>query len=166
MNPSARLTRLYRQIDPRTARLVRVHRTRLRCRQGCPSCCVDGIRVFSVEAEKIRRLCTDVINASRPHPPGACAFLDTTGGCRIYPHRPYICRTQGLPLRWIEERGDDPDVERRDICPLNAPGPPVEGIPEEHCWSIGPFEERLAELQHAATGDLRRTELRSLFNHS
>jgi uncharacterized protein len=28
-----------------------------------------------------------------------CAFLDETGACSIYPVRPVLCRTHGLPLR-------------------------------------------------------------------
>ena len=67
-------------------------------------------------------------------------------------------------MRWIEEGSGGNTVELRDICPLNDSGPPLEGMPAEECWSIGPFEERLARLQALADGgELRRVELRSLF---
>jgi Fe-S-cluster containining protein len=125
---------------------------------------VDGLTVFEVEAENIRRHHADLLAEGDPHPEGACAFLDEAGACRIYEHRPYVCRTQGLPLRWIEERSDGNPVELRDICPLNANGPPVEALPAEERWSIGPFEERLAKLQATAEGGgLRRVGLRWLF---
>lgn len=125
---------------------------------------MDGLTVFEVEAENIRCYHADLLAEGAPHPEGACAFLDEAGACRIYEHRPYVCRTQGLPLRWIEERSDGNLVELRDICPLNANGPPVEALPAEECWSIGPFEERLAKLQATADGGkLRRVALRSLF---
>ena len=100
-----------------------------------------------------------------PHPPGACAFLDAAGGCRIYADRPYVCRTQGLPLRWLEEREDGEWVEYRDICPLNEQGPPVEELELEDCWSIGIYEPRLLDLQEAlqGPGPPRRVALRDLF---
>jgi Fe-S-cluster containining protein len=85
--------------------------------------------------------------------------LDDEKRCRIYAHRPYVCRTQGLPLRWIEDEGEE-IYEARDICPLNAEGPPLEELPAEECWSIGPFEERLAREQK----DGARVALRSLFD--
>ena len=46
-----------------------------------------------------RRKATGIEEGAGPE--GACAFLDGEGGCRVYPDRPYVCRTQGLPLRWI-----------------------------------------------------------------
>jgi hypothetical protein len=69
-----------------------------------------------------------------------------------------------LPLRWIEERNDGSAVEMRDICPLNESGEPIENLPEEDCWSIGPVEGRLARLQAAASGGkMTRIALRDLF---
>jgi hypothetical protein len=75
-----------------------------------------------------------------------------------------VCRTQGLPLRWVEQLPDGTPVEMRDICPLNDQGEPVEALPVQECWSIGPFEDRLARLQIAVDGgDLRRIALRTMF---
>jgi hypothetical protein len=55
-------------------------------------------------------------------------------------------------------------VEMRDICPLNEKGPPVEELPGDACWTIGPAEERLAALQHrAGNGIMTRVALRDLF---
>ena len=124
------------------------------CKLGCKDCCVDALTVFEIEAEEIRRHHPEVL-ASAPHPPGACAFLSAEGACRIYAHRPYVCRTQGLPLRWTDE-----DVEYRDICPLNDdPSRPIEALAPEECWTLGPVEARLAALQP----DGARIALRALF---
>ena len=74
-----------------------------------------------------------------------------------------MCRTQGLPLRWIDELEDGSPAELRDICPLNDEGVPIEALDAEDCWTLGPVEERLARLQ-AATGEPgRRVALRGLF---
>jgi hypothetical protein len=54
-------------------------------------------------------------------------------------------------------------VEMRDICPLNETDELIEKLPEEHCWSIGPFEERMARLQVNLDGRLGRVPLRKLF---
>jgi uncharacterized protein len=160
----AHLFLLRGEVDQEAERLAQLHRSRLRCRRGCAACCVDGITVFQVEAEDIRRHHADLLAAGMPHPEGACAFLDADGACRIYVHRPYVCRTQGLPLRWTEEADDGSVVELRDICPLNDEGAPIEALAPEACWTLGPFEGRLAELQcGSGTGEMARVRLRDLF---
>lgn len=118
--------------------------------------------MFPVEAELLRRRHGPLLAAGRPAPAGRCAFLSDDGACRVYESRPYRCRTQGLPLRWLDERDGVP-VELRDICPLNEPGPPVEELPEEACWTLGPAESRLVELQRRFGGSLERVALRDLF---
>jgi hypothetical protein len=145
-----------------TRRLHLLHAERIQCRRGCSSCCVDGLSVFEVEAQNIRDHHAELIATGTPHAEGACAFLDERGACRIYEERPYVCRTQGLPLRWIEER-DGRAVELRDICPLNEVGELIQEMRADACWSIGPVEERLALLQLAAGAASPRTRLRDLF---
>ena len=167
MDPDGRageLTRIYQEVDLRVRPLLAIHSARTQCRYGCHPCCVDGLTVFEIEAENVRRHHADLLAGNDPHPEGTCAFLDPAGACRIYEHRPYVCRTQGLPLRWIERHPDGTATEMRDICPLNDRGKPLEALPEEQCWTIGPFEGELATLQARTDGGvLRRASLRSLF---
>jgi len=160
--PLETLSQFHAEVDEQSSALHALHAGRLQCRKGCSGCCVDDLTVFAVEAESIRGHYGELLAQGTPHREGACAFLDDTGACRIYEHRPYVCRTQGLPLRWIEERDGDP-MELRDICPLNEAGDPVETLAAEACWTIGPFEERLRRLQLAADGRLTRVRLRDLF---
>jgi hypothetical protein len=158
------LARLHREVGARAASLFERHAARVQCRLGCRECCVDGITVFEVEAERIRRSHRHLLASGPPHPLGACAFLDAEGVCRIYAERPYVCRTQGLPLRWLEEGEAGAPVEYRDICPLNdVGGEPVESLPVDDCWTIGPTEGRLAALQEGYGAGARRVALRSLF---
>jgi hypothetical protein len=160
----ADLARFYEEVDRWVRPLNTLHAARLVCRKGCHDCCVEGLTVFEVEAEHIRRHHAELLIEASPHPEGACAFLGRAGVCRIYENRPYVCRTQGLPLRWVEQLQDGAPVEMRDICPLNDQGQPVEALPARECWSIGPFEDRLARLQIAADGgELRRIALRAMF---
>jgi Fe-S-cluster containining protein len=158
------LDQAYEQLGQHTRTLEQVHAPRTQCRKGCCVCCVDEITVFEVEAENIRRYHADLLEYGTPHAPGACAFLAEDGSCRIYEHRPYVCRTQGLPLRWIDENAEGEVVEMRDICPLNEAGTPIENLPGGECWTLGPFEEFLSRLQSAADGgEGRRVRLRALF---
>jgi Fe-S-cluster containining protein len=156
----AALARLHARIDARAAELTALHGARLQCKRGCSGCCVDGITVFAIEAERIRARNEQLLASAEPHAPGACAFLDAAGACRIYADRPYVCRTQGLPLRWIDE---EREAELRDICPLNEAGAPLEELPEDACWTLGEAEARLAELQRAFGRAGERVALRALF---
>lgn len=163
---AARLEAIHAQVDAEAGCLHRRHVGRLQCRRGCSGCCVDGITVFEVEADHIRRHCAELLRRGTPHPQGMCAFLDRDGACRIYAHRPYVCRTQGLPLRWLEERDGGP-VELRDICHLNERGGAIEDLPAEACWTLGPVEGALAQLQADGDGSqLQRVSLRSLLARS
>lgn len=153
---------LHADIGHEIRRLHVLHAARLQCRQGCVSCCTDGLTVFEVEAGHIRRHHAELLATGTPHAEGACAFLDEGGACRIYAERPYVCRTQGLPLRWLEERGGTA-TELRDICPLNDVGEAIETLSAEACWPIGPVEERLARLELSGPARTGRTRLRDLF---
>lgn len=158
------LKRLHEEVDEAVRPLEARLGGRLRCKQGCSGCCVDDLSVFEVEAERIRRAHGELLRTQAPHPEGACAFLDAEGGCRIYFDRPYVCRTQGLPLRWEEEEATGEVRELRDICALNEPGePPLVALPIRDCWTLGPFEGRLATLQVTLTGAPHRVQLRDLF---
>ena len=160
--------RFHDVVDELAAKVAAAHDGRLRCRAGCSGCCSDDLNVFELEADLIASRHPDVLEHEAPHPEGACAFLDGEGRCRVYDVRPYVCRTQGLPLRWIEEDDDGEIVEARDVCPLNEDGgPPLEELRADDLWTIGPFEERLGERQRAHdAGEGRRIALRTLFRRS
>jgi uncharacterized protein len=157
------LSLLYLEIDKEATRLSQIHASRLCCRPGCAECCMDGISVNEVEAENIRRFFPRLLKDELPHSEGACAFLDEKNKCRIYAARPYVCRTQGLPLHWVENQ-EGQNRAFRDICPQNDQGALLEELSENQCWKIGWVEEALAKLQHAFNkGSMTRINLRDLF---
>ena len=153
---------LHAKVDREAARLAKRHRARLECKRGCSACCVDGLTVFEVEAERIRNAFPEVLRSSA-HPAGACAFLDANGACRIYAARPYVCRTQGLPLVFFEEDHAEQIIETRSICELNAAGEALRELDLDDCWLIGPTELELQKMQAASSADQRRVALRDLF---
>jgi Fe-S-cluster containining protein len=156
---------LRQEIDEPASQLAALHRQRLQCRRGCSDCCLDGLTVFEIEAEAIRENHSRLLAEGTPHPTGGCAFLDAEGGCRIYADRPYVCRTQGLPLRWFSESQETEELlEQRDICHLNVEGgPPLDHLDDQELWLIGPFELRLSQLQQRYRSNQKRVALRDLF---
>lgn len=163
---TAWLQKLHAIVDGEAARLTALHGPRLQCRKGCSDCCVDGLTVFQVEAELLRSRHAELLARGQPHAPGRCAFLDEAGACRVYAERPYVCRTQGLPLRWLETEAFCAE-EVRDVCPKNVEGtPPLELLPVDACWTVGPVEARLNAVQQSVTGEATRVSLRSLFEAS
>jgi hypothetical protein len=158
---------IHERIDVRAGELALHHTQRLRCKRGCDACCVDDLTVVPIEAERIRNSHEALLRDGTPHAAGACAFLGDEGECRVYADRPYVCRTQGLPLRWFSEDDSGEVCELRDICPLNDEGPALEALPEESCWLIGPVELELANLQAEIRDPLEdRIALRALFDRA
>ncbi len=160
----ARLQTFYLALDKVTRQLEKVHSDRLHCQKGCHACCTDHLEVFGIEAAYIQAECNTFLTSQLPHPKGKCAFLDAAGACRIYNHRPFVCRTHGLPLRWIE---DDlsVDVEYRDICELNEEGPALETLEKKEVLFTTEWEEYLVKLQFLADkGKGERIQLRELFS--
>lgn len=156
--------RVHAVVDELVAPIAQVHGERLRCREGCSGCCADELTVFELEAAVIVRHHAALLAEGIPNDRGGCAFLGAQGECRVYEQRPYVCRTQGLPLRWLETDEHGEAIEVRDLCPLNAEGPALEELSEDACWSLGPIEQRLAARQSSLDGGVgRRVPLRSLF---
>jgi hypothetical protein len=173
-----RVRQLHASVDASVARLEALHRGRSQCREGCHDCCVDDLAVSRAEAARILEDHGAMLAVGAPAPAGGCAMLDERGACRVYASRPYVCRTQGLPLRWVD---DEAGVEQRDVCPKNDPppsaaAPALEDLPAEHCWTIGRVEEALVAIAaiggapvspaagegHAASAE--RVPLRALFD--
>lgn len=160
----SKLEKFYAEVEKRVEVLEKIHAERLKCKKGCSACCIDEITVFEIEAENIKLHHAELLENGKPHDVGKCAFLDQDGACRIYENRPYVCRTQGLPLRWLDEENC---IEYRDVCHLNETDEPIENLAVEECWTIGVFEGWLASLQaEFGNGEMKRVPLRSLFKKS
>ncbi len=133
----------------------------LKCQKGCCACCLDDLTVTPAEVSLIRRDYPDVLNQT-PHAAGQCAFLNEAGECRIYPARPYICRTHGLPLRWIDEDEEGP-FEERDTCELNQ-HLELSQLEQDQCFTLGVPELQLQKMNEITFPQTDRIPLRSLFS--
>jgi Fe-S-cluster containining protein len=112
---------------------------RIGCRPGCSSCCL-AFSVLPLEAAMLQQEMTLPAAAAGPLQDGRCVFL-AEGLCSVYPHRPVICRTQGLPLAYVDETLEQIEVS---ACPLNFAEDAV--LEHEDLFFLDSFNERLAAL--------------------
>jgi len=107
---------LRQQTDARVAALNELHEEYLTCRAGCYECCVD-LSVFPVEyyaiLEDLRRNGLTKLTFDEHQ---ECGFL-REGLCALYPYRPLICRTHGLPIAFLD--GDFAEEISVSFCPKN-----------------------------------------------
>lgn len=123
----ARLRRHLRLIDEGVAPVLANYRRHIQCAPGCSQCCHQSFRVSELEGELLREgLSTldeptrnDILRRARAYVPDQrtpCPVLSNDGRCRLYEHRPRICRKYGIPL-WNPERPHEVTT-----CELNFRG--------------------------------------------
>lgn len=98
-------------------------RPHIRCARGCSACCVLET-VAPLEASVIADYVQTVSRPDNaPDDSSHCVLLhqDT---CTIYPARPIICRTHGVPLLY-------PSSGEIEICPLNLTRYDVAALPHD-----------------------------------
>ena len=140
---------LLADLDAEIARIGEMHAATLSCRPRCSSCCV-AFSVLPIEAACLRKALAALPSASRERLGHTLAeghdhcplLIDDL--CSIYAARPVICRTQGLPLAYVDEERQAIEVS---ACPLNFPNE-YAFAPESLLFMDG-FNTRLSELNHA-----------------
>ena len=106
-SPLERYASLLERVDREFAEIQTRNQGRMQCRSGCSDCCRARLSVAHVEeAFMSRRLASlpdelrrDLAEAAETPGREMCPALDDEGRCRIYEHRPLICRSFGVPLR-------------------------------------------------------------------
>lgn len=112
------------EIDRDVEPVVRRHRDQIQCAKGCSDCCHQTFTVSEIEGRMLRRGLAeldeptrrDILERARRYRADAkepCPVLDEHGACRLYEHRPRICRKYGIPL-WHPDR-----PEQVRCCPKN-----------------------------------------------
>jgi uncharacterized protein len=113
------------------------------CRPGCAECCLP-LTVFPIEAAAILdgRDLLAVEPADQAGAGQACAFLRPDRSCAIYPARPFLCRTRGIPVLHLNEDGEweRGSCVRRGFGALAGAGP---GLRLEE-WNARLFRLNLA----------------------
>lgn len=108
----------------------------IRCTPGCSSCC----RTFSVCPLEGSLLAMQSRPASQPCDGSRCRLL-VDDRCSAYPHRPLICRTQGMPIGYVDAGLEQIEVS---ACPLNFAA--TYSFTVDDLLFLDPFNARLAEL--------------------
>ena len=127
-------------------RAVQAYRAQIQCAKGCAECCLLET-VVPLEAAVIaaylqatpairEQLC---LSDQHQNPP--CVFLSNQV-CLIYPVRPIICRTHGLPIKYPEHEGID-------ICPLNFSDDDLTQIEEQFVLDADVITTNLLRLNLA-----------------
>ncbi|HEY8143103.1 MAG TPA: YkgJ family cysteine cluster protein [Kofleriaceae bacterium] len=113
MSARDRYLELCGKVDGFFDRVKARHGDQMQCAAGCHACCLGGLTVTSVEAEEIRGALAALSVDARERAAARaaaedrtrCAALEEDGRCAIYPARPLVCRSHGLPIRMASERG-------------------------------------------------------------
>jgi hypothetical protein len=108
--------KLREQVDQWVSAATKRLGEHLVCRRKCDACCRKQFSVSSVEAysiaEEFQTLSAETQRMVRQDK-DSCPFL-LEGECSIYPERPVICRTYGLPAMLPADQGGGVDW-----CELN-----------------------------------------------
>lgn len=128
-------------------------RTVITCTAGCDGCC-RHLSLFPVEAAALAAELADQPPAVRRQireragnasAAGPCPLLEGHR-CLLYPARPLICRTHGMPL--LLQRGGKRQV---DYCPLNFRG--VSSLPGSAVIDLDRLNEALVAVNLRFTAE-------------
>ena len=151
MNNSASLTTLITQYhtlcqycDDVFTETMNTYQAHMHCAKGCASCCiletVVPLEAYMIEAYQVSHPVKTLSDA--PHrSQDQCAFLHKNV-CTIYPARPIICRTHGLPLVY-------PDRQDIDACPLNFSELDLTSLDPKHLLDTEVITDNLIRLNLA-----------------
>ena len=134
---------LRNEIDALSKSLEKVHHQHLNCKKGCDLCCM-AISVFPVEFYAIKAE-ADLESLARlavPQNDEDCRYL-VDHSCVIYPSRPVICRTHGLPLLYVSLDVDDYELS---CCELNFTDFDLADFDEENTYPMDRINSKLYQI--------------------
>lgn len=132
------------EVDRITASLERMHGQHIECKRGCCECCIN-LSVWPVEFYSILdELQRDNDRKVAFTEAASCGFL-CKEECILYPYRPIICRTHGLPLVYWHEEIDPPGYGVM-FCRKNFTGSDDIPFNSENTVCMDEINTRLARL--------------------
>ena len=147
MDPVADYRQFCEDLEQEISRIRAIHLADLVCQPGCSDCCT-AFSLLPIEAALLREaivgLPSDVKSQlTKAEQSSRCPLL-LDGLCAVYQARPTICRSQGLPLAYIDEERGIIDVS---ACPLNFADASL--LPPEQFLFMDPFNASLAAINCA-----------------
>lgn len=140
-------------VDRRFGAILRRHRARMECDEGCSDCCRCRLSVTRVEEAFLRRglarlpLSTRKELKARATEQGRemCPALDANGSCQIYASRPLACRAFGAPQRY---RYPVPLIHPStiDVCDKNFDAVDLDSLPAVDVLDQTGLDEKLESI--------------------
>ncbi len=128
---------LRQELDALCQDLAGLHESQMACGAGCDHCCMD-FSILPVEYHAIKKEMTSLPGqAFTTGPDSSCPFL-VEHRCAIYSSRPLICRTQGLPLLFMNE-----EQWELSVCELNFQAYDLQSFTAENTFPLDRFNSRL-----------------------
>lgn len=126
------LDALHAKVDTFFAAVHARHRQNMACASGCSDCCQKTLSLFPVELATLEPAVKGLPAAERARiheravAGGETCPLLEDDRCVAYAARPTICRSHGLPIRYLDDNGQ----AHRDVCPKNFTGDlPLQALP-------------------------------------
>lgn len=136
------------KIDSASRELEDLHFKHLVCKPGCSQCCEVERTVFYIEAyiveQHLHNLSTQKINRLKKlykNNDEVCPML-LRNRCVIYPARPIICRTHGLPILYREAERAFVDHCRLNFANLSS----LKSFSKKEILNINPFNVELIQI--------------------
>jgi len=136
-------------LDAEIARIGEIHAAALSCGPRCASCCL-AFSVLPIEAACLREAVAalppatqDRLGRNLAAGNDRCPLL-IDELCSVYAARPVICRTQGLPLVYVDAEREAIEVS---ACPLNFSDDFA--FAPKHLLFMDEFNAILSELNRA-----------------
>lgn len=150
-SPHEHYVALRAKVDAHVARVEATHADDMRCGAGCATCCHAELSVLAIEAEAIAAYVEAMPAAARAALATAaaapantlaprCAALAPDDRCAIYPVRPLVCRSHGVPIR---------TGTLVDACALNFHRRPPHTLPSHDILDQGTMSTVLLAIDGA-----------------
>jgi uncharacterized protein len=130
---------LRKELDEFSEQLIIEHQQHIECKAGCSGCCME-FNILPVEFHALKTEASGILKNIVQQIDSPCPLL-ADGFCQIYSSRPFICRTQGLPLLFMN--GENWELS---VCELNFASFSFEDFTSLNTLPYDKFNSRLFML--------------------
>ena len=130
---------LRNRLDLDIKRLENMHSSHMQCSKACYHCCMN-FGILPIEAFAIAQTFSNKTAFTKTETNEQCIFL-IHNLCSIYEHRPFICRTQGLPIVYEVD-----NQYQLSVCERNFTSQPDSLFTPDNCLFMDDYNNELYAL--------------------